>query len=96
MTPAARYDVNKVTRAQLGVGLHQVWINDFIRHCGARALYVCEFAHGVGEVMTAAINWKVGEAAITTGIRVCTWGQDPHKIFAEIGMAVGRTELSKL
>ena len=24
------------------------------------------------------------------------WGQDPHTIFAEIGQAVGRTELSKL
>ena len=59
-------------------------------------MFVCDFAHGVGEVMNAAINCKVAEAATTTGVRVCTWGQDPRKIFAEIGQAVGRTELSKL
>ena len=46
--------------------------------------------------MKAAANCKVAEAATTTGVRVCTWGQDPRKIFAEIGQAVGRTELSKL
>ena len=88
--------MNKVARAQLGTGLHQVWMKDIIKHCGAKALFVCDFAHGVGEVMKAAINCKVSEAATTAGVRVCTWGQDPRKIFAEIGQAVGRTELSKL
>ena len=46
-----RYVFNKVARAQLGTGLHQVWMNDIIKHCGAKALFVCDFAHGVGEVM---------------------------------------------
>ena len=91
-----RYASNKASRAQLGTGLHEVWINDVIQHCGTKALLVCDFAHGVGEVMKAAVNCKVVEAATTTGVRVCTWGQDPRKIFAEIGQAVGRTELSKL
>ena len=91
-----RYASNKVARAQLGTGLHQVWMKDIINHYGAKALFVCEFAHGVGEVMKAAVNCKVVEAAATTGVRVCTWGQDPRKIFAEIGQAIGRTELSKL
>ena len=88
--------MNKIARGQLGTGLHQVWMKDIIKHCGAKALFVCDFAHGVGEVMKAAVNCKVVEAATTTGVRVCTWGQDPRKIFAEIGQAVGRTELSKL
>ena len=92
----ARYAMNKVARAQLGTGLHQVWMKYIINHCGAKALFVCDFAHGVGEIMKASINCKVAEAATTTGVRVCTWGQDPRKIFAEIGQAVGRTELSKL
>ena len=96
VTPGVRYDVNKIARAQLGVGLHMDWINDIIRHCGATALYICDFAHGVGEVITAGINCKVGEAATSTGVRVCLWSQDPRKIFAEIGSAIGRTELSKL
>ena len=38
-----RYALNKVARAQLGTGLHQVWIQDIIKHCGAKALFVCLF-----------------------------------------------------
>ena len=91
-----RYAANTVPRAQLGTGLHQVWMIAIIKRCGAKAFLVCVYAHGVGEVMKAAIHCKVAEAATTTGVRVCTWGQDPRKIFAEVGQAVGRTELSKL
>ena len=94
--PGVRYASNKVSRAQLGIGLHEVWINDLIRHCGTKALYICDFAHGAGEVMKAAAKCKVGEPASTSNIKVCVWGQDPRKIFAEIGQAVGRTELSNL
>ena len=57
---------------------------------------MCDFAHGAGEVMKAAINCKVSEAATSTGVRVACWGQDPRKVFSEVGQAVGRTELSKL
>ena len=67
-----RYVLNKVARAQLGTGLYQVWMKDIIKHCGAKALFVCDFAHGVGEVMKAAVNCKVAEAATTT------WGQSMH------------------
>ena len=34
--------------------------------------------------------------AATAGVRVCLWAHDPRKIFAEIGRAIGRAELSKL
>ena len=94
--PGVRYAANKVSRAQLGTGLHEVWINDLIRHCGTKALYICDFAHGAGEVMKAAAKCKVGEPASTSQVKVCVWGQDPRKIFSEIGQAVGRNELSKL
>ena len=76
-----RYAVNKIARGQLGSGLHEVWIKDLIKHCGTKALVICDFAHGVGEVMKAAVNCKVAEAATTTGVRVCAWGQDPRKVF---------------
>ena len=46
--------------------------------------------------MKAAINCKVSEAATSTGVRVACWGQDPRKVFSDVGQAVGRTELSKL
>ena len=39
----ARYAINKVARAQLGTGLHQVWMKYIINHCGAKALFVCLF-----------------------------------------------------
>ena len=64
-----RYAGNKVGRAQLGGGLHQCWMNDLIKHCGTKVFYLCDFAHDVGEVMKAAINCKVAEAATTA------WGQ---------------------
>ena len=88
--------MNKIARGQLGTGLHEVWMKDIISHCGAKAVFFCDFAHGVGEVMKAAINCKVAEAATNTGVRVCTWGHEPRKIFADIGRAVGRTAISKL
>ena len=46
--------------------------------------------------MKASVTSKVSEEACTTGVRVCCWGSDPRRVFAEIGRAVGRTELSKL
>ena len=43
----ARYAMSKVARAQLGTGLHQVWMNAIIKHCGAtHCLFVC-FLHMV-------------------------------------------------
>ena len=91
-----KYGLNKVARAQLGTELHEMWIRDLSKHCGAKVLYICDFAHGGGEIMKASITSKVSEEACSTGVRVCSWGSDPRKIFAEIGRAVGRTELSKL
>ena len=46
--------------------------------------------------MKASVTSKVSEKACSTGVRVCSWGSDPRRIFAEIGKAVGRTELSRL
>ena len=91
-----RYAANKITRAQLGCGLHDVWIRDFIKSCGVKCFYLCDMSHGPGEIMKAAINAKISEEATSAGIRVCVWGQDPRKIFSEVGRAVGRSHLSKL
>ena len=91
-----RYAANKIVRAQLGVGLHDVWIRDFIKSCGVKCLLVCDMIHGPGEVMKAAIIAKVSEEANASGVRVCTWGQDPRRVFSEVGRAVGRSQVSKL
>ena len=91
-----RFATNKITRAQLGGGLHDMWIRDFIKTCGTKSLYLCDFSHGGGEIVRSAVNAKVSEEATSSGVRVCVWAQDPRKIFAEIGRAVGRSQLSKL
>jgi hypothetical protein len=91
-----KYGMNKVCRGQLGSGLHGMWIRDMIKCCGTKALLICDFAHGAGEIMKACISAKVSEEASSTGVRVCAWGHDPRNNFVEIGRAVGRTELTKL
>jgi hypothetical protein len=92
----ARYAGNKIARAQLGTGLHEVWLRDFIKTCGTKVLYVCDYAHGAGELAKATISAKASVEATSAGVRVCLWAHDPRKIFAVIGQAVGRTEMSKL
>ena len=91
-----KYGMNKVCRGQLGSGLHGMWIHDMVKCRGTKALLICDFAHGAGEIMKACISAKVSEEASSTGVRVCAWGHDPRKNFVEIGRAVGRTELTKL
>ena len=73
-----------------------MWMKDLIKICAAKAFFVCDFMHGGGEIMKAAIAAKVSHEAASTGVRVCAWGSDPRKIFAKIGRAGGRTALSKL
>ena len=91
-----RSTLDNVARAQLGTGLHEVWIRDLSKHCGAKALYTCDFAHGGGEIMKASVTSKVSEEACSTGVRVCSWGSDPRKIFADIGRDIGRAAILKL
>ena len=85
----------KVSRGQLGSEVHDVWLRDIIKTCGTKALYVCDFAHGAGEVGRAAISSKVSVEATGAGVRVCLFAHDPRKVFASVGRAVGRTEMSK-
>ena len=46
--------------------------------------------------MKAAINAKISEEATSSGVRVCVWGQDPRRIFSEVGRAVGLSHVSNL
>ena len=78
----AKYGLDKIIRAQLGTGLHEMWIRDLSKRCGVNALFVCDFAHGGGEIMKASITSKVSEEACSAGVRVCAWGSDARKIFA--------------
>ena len=74
-SPNVRYTANKITRAQLGAGLHDVWIRDLCKTCGVQCLFVNDMMHGPGEVMKAAIVAKVSEEANSSGVRVCKVGR---------------------
>ena len=89
-----RFAASKVSRSQLGSGLHETWIRDLLKTCTTKALYICDFAHGTGEVAKAAITSKVSVEATGSGVRLCTWAHDPRRVFADIGRAVGRSELT--
>ena len=89
-----RFAASKVSRSPLGSGLHQTWIRDLLKTCTTKALYICDFVHGTGEVAKAAITSKVSVEATGAGVRLCVWAHDPRRIFADIGRAVGRSELT--
>jgi hypothetical protein len=82
---SGRFASSKVSRAQLGSGLHELWLKDIIKACGTKAIYVCDFAHGSAELQKAVLAAKVSVEATSNGVRVCSWSHDPRKIFAEIG-----------
>ena len=54
-----KYGLNKVAQAQLGTGLHEVWIRDLSKHCTAEALCICDFAHGGGKGQRDQIPWSL-------------------------------------
>ena len=57
---------------------------------------MCDCPQDGEEIMKASATSDVSEEACSTGVRVCSWGSDHCMVFADIGRAVGRTELSKL
>ncbi len=80
-----RFAASKVARAQIGPGLHEVWLKDIIKTCGTKAVYVCDFAQGSAELQKAVVACKVSVEATSNNVRVCAWAHDPRKVFAEIG-----------
>ena len=70
-------------------------LRDLLKTCTTKALYICDLVHGIGEVAKAAITSKVSVEATGAGVRFCgVWAHHPWWIFADIGRAVGRSELT--
>ena len=91
----ARFAASKVSRAQLGTAIHEVWMKDILTTCGVKCMTVNDYAHGSGEVQAAAVNCKVSAEATAANVRVCSWAHDPRPIFAGIGDARSRSSVAR-
>jgi hypothetical protein len=90
-----RYAAAKVSRGQLGEEIHALWIKDLIKHCGTKVLLICDLAHGSAEIQKAVVDAKVSAEASSAGVRVCSFAQDPRRVFAELGQARVLTRLGE-
>ena len=88
-----RFASSKVNRGQLGEGLHQEWMNDLVRVCNTKVMFICTIGSGPCEVDIAALNIKTSIAATTANVKVCTWSHDPRNNFAQVGTARVETAL---
>ena len=91
-----RFAASKVSRGQMGIPTHEIWTKDIITHCGVKAVMFCDYAHSSSEIQCAAINCKVSPEAVAANVRVLSWAHDPRRVFADIGMARGRSQVAKL
>ena len=90
-----RFAAAKLTRSQLGTGLHQAWITDLIKTCDTKVLSVCTFASGSAEVEVAALGAKISVEAANHNVKVFSWSHDPRKVFHEVGSARLKSELGQ-
>ena len=51
-----RFAASKVSRGQMGVLTHEMWMKDLITNCGVKAVMFCDYAHASAEIQCAAIN----------------------------------------
>ena len=90
-----RFAASKVSRGQMGITTHEMWMKDVITNCGVKAVMFCDYAHGSSEIQCAAINCKVSQEAVAANVRVLSWAHDPRRVFAEVGRARGRSDIAK-
>ena len=90
-----RFASSKVNRGQLGEGLRQEWMNDLVRVCNTKVMFICTIGSGPCEVDIAALNIKTSIAATNANVKVCTWSHDPRKNFAEVETARVKTALGE-
>ena len=91
-----RFAASKISRQQVGVGLHETWLKDIMATCGKKCVYVVNLAHGPGEVGEAVISSKVSVEATANGVRACLFSHDPRFLFSELGRARCLTKIGQL
>ena len=90
------YVVNKDARGQVGWQTYAGILKDLAKGCRARALLVNDFMAGVGEVGVAAMHVRCSQEAKDANVRLCYWGYEDKRVFAEIARANINTAFGKL
>ena len=86
---------NKAARGQLGWQSYCTIFKDLVEHCNADTLIINDFMAGVGDAGKAAVLTKVSPEAIARGVRVCYWGFEERRMFAEVGRDNIRTTVGE-
>ena len=81
------YVVNKDARGQVGWQTYAAILKDVVKGCGASALLVNDFMAGVGEVGVACLHARCAPEAKDANVRLCYWGYEDKRVFADIARA---------
>ena len=86
---------NKAARGQLGVEGYRAVLMDLMLHCDTGTMLVNDILGGVGELGAAATRVKVSPEAKENQKRVCYWGTEERRVFAEIAKGNIFTEVGE-
>ena len=86
---------NKAARGQLGVAAYQAIIMDLMLHCETSTLLINDILGGVGEAGVAAVRVKTAPETSERRKRICYWGFEDRRVFAEIAAANISSELGQ-
>jgi hypothetical protein len=89
------YIGNKVARGQMGWQFFHTIFKDLVDNCNADTLLINDFMAGVGDAGKAAVLTKVAPETIARGVRVCYWGFEDRRTFAEVCRANIRTTVGE-
>ena len=90
------YVVNKDARGQVGWQTYAAILKDLVKGCGASTLLVNDFMAGVGEVGVAALHVRCAQEAKDANVRLCYWGYEDKRVFADIARANINTAFGRL
>ena len=90
------YVANKDARGQVGWQTSATILKDLVKGCGANALLVNDFMAGVGEFGVAALHVRCSQEAKDANVRLCYWGYEDKRVFADIARANINTAFGKL
>ena len=94
-TTSRFYNNNKTARGQLGEGLFQHVLTDFVQNCSRKYMLVNDMIMGCGEIGLAAIGAKTSEAAASNGVRLFYFGHEHRRTFHHVAGARVRKEVGE-
>ena len=86
---------NKRARGQVGVEGYRTVFMDLMNNCETSTMVINDLMGGVGEVGVATVRVKVSPEASEKQKRVCYFGSEERRVFAEIAKANIGTEIGQ-